>query len=95
MQHIGVVHKEEGGETISEFPGGLPPAIIDAIPEGSTCLGFIDEYGDTMFNHRQLPVLIAELEALVVSKPKLRVEPLVQYLRSCQGLHTYVHFIGD
>ena len=95
MQHIGVVHKEEGGETISEFPGGQPHAIFCAIPEGSTCLGFIDEYGDTVFNHLQLPVLIAELEALVVSNPELRCGPLVQYLKSCQGLHTYIHFIGD
>ena len=95
MQHIGVVHKEEDGETISEFPGGLPLEIFLAVPDSGTCLRFIDEYGDTVFNYLQLPVLIAELEALNESKPELRAGPLVEYLRSCQERHTYIHFIGD
>ncbi len=68
--------------------------------EGTYCLRFIDEYGNTTFNQSQIPVLIGELESLL---PKSKtpgagasLESLLTFARKAKGrVHTYIKFNGD
>jgi hypothetical protein len=52
----------------------------------TTCLQFIDPYGDTVFNTLQLPVLLLELEAVapLVTEARLQAEK-IQYLNHAAG----------
>jgi hypothetical protein len=66
---------------------------------GTSCLRFIDPYGETVFNYLQAATLIDELEnALTIAAPEA-TEPLrsvTEMARECaaQG-GTYLWFIGD
>ena len=67
---------------------------------GTKCIGFIDLYGDTIFNRLQVPVLILELTAVLDSlsdeESKLHVSQLIQIAEQCsQHVHTYLKFRGD
>jgi hypothetical protein len=85
------------GETISDSPAGYLAQAL-AAAKGS-CIGFIDPYGNTVFNQLQLPVLIRELEELQKRLPPHlsdHVHGVLSTLRS--GLdrpHIYARFIGD
>jgi hypothetical protein len=64
------------------------------------CLQFIDPYGDTVFNQRQIPVLVRELEsseiAVTDAAIKQQICDVVRLLKSAEGhTHTYAWFIGD
>jgi hypothetical protein len=66
----------------------------------TTCLRFIDPYGDTTFNQYQLPVLIEEIEVLTRRAPDAEARTvladLLAFLERARGrVHTYVKFIGD
>jgi hypothetical protein len=66
----------------------------------STCLRFIDPYGDTTFNQLQIPVLIEELRALNRSaadpEAKQLLADLIAYVqKALKQVHTYVKFTGD
>ncbi|QES52833.1 hypothetical protein DEJ50_32950 [Streptomyces venezuelae] len=59
-------------------------------------LGALDPYGDAVFNHRQVPTLLAELDRL----PAERGGEWVAEVRALcevalQGVHRYLLFIGD
>ena len=66
-----------------------------------TCfLRFIDEYGNTIFNQYQLPLLIQELTALYPKSKNFHaresLEKLIEFIRSAEDeIHTYVNFVGD
>jgi len=64
------------------------------------CLGFIDPYGDTLFNTLQLPVVMAELNQL---RPKARSEEEREMIdsvirlasKAAEEVHVYLKFFGD
>ena len=70
-----------------------------AILEHSHCLQYIDPYGNATFNQLQLPQLIRELEQATAqiagTSLKEQAAKVVEFLRGCDGIHTYVKFIGD
>jgi hypothetical protein len=66
----------------------------------TSCLRFIDPYGDAVFNQRQIPVLVQELEAsLKLAKDvsvREHVDRVLEVLRQAIGeVHTYAWLIGD
>ena len=67
--------------------------------DGATCLRFLDEYGDTVFNQFQLPVLAVELESLRKKLSAREAHHITKILalvtRATGDTHTYVRFIGD
>ncbi len=94
---------DENGDILgrADDPQGLLSrlALTPAV-ESTVCLRFLDPYGDTYFNQRQLPVLIEELEALRRSgvKPEIagHLEAVLQVVRGARGAtHTYIRFTGD
>lgn len=96
-----VIWQDENGAELGRF---LTPGYDDRLfstvwTYRTTCLRFVDPYGDTVFNQVQLPVLIAELEDVVAraDDPDLvqSVRGLVTFLNGCDTVHTYVKVIGD
>jgi hypothetical protein len=82
------------------FNGLLARFIATRDPSTSKCLGFVDPYGDTVFNRLQIPVLIEELEAAVEQgcSPELhqRIASIIALARRALGeVHTYLEFVGD
>jgi hypothetical protein len=67
---------------------------------GTTCLRFIDPYGDTTFNQLQIPILIEELKSVL---QKVQDKEIGDHLRRMIDLaeksngevHTYLKFYGD
>ena len=99
MQHIGLRRQTESGGVLAEFEGGLDPKVIERVPPSSSCLRFIDPYGDTIFNQLQIPVLVSELVELqtTVSEQELKshIELVLLFLRASEEVHVYVCFVGD
>ena len=88
---------EQLGESVYDSPGSyLSQALATA--QGS-CVSYIDPSGNTIFNHLQLPVVIAELQkhqSTLPSHLRDHVEKVLALLRT--GLdrpHVYARFIGD
>ena len=92
-----------------EFEDGSPRSelVVDpnnqlsqilATAQGGLCR-FIDPYGDTVFNQRQLPVLQVELEALrahASGEALAKLDEVIATIYSVLGqAHWYVRFIGD
>jgi hypothetical protein len=60
----------------------------------------IDWYGDTVFNHMQMPRFLSEWEALAKHCESAEETELVNEIKAlaerCQGaVHLYIKFIGD
>ena len=73
--------------------------LVDDHP-GTCCLRFIDPYGDATFNQIRIPVLIAEIKALVDRSVdedvRSTLQDLLAYVSSaCDRPHVYVRFLGD
>jgi hypothetical protein len=68
--------------------------------QDSVCLRFVDPYGDTVFNQKQIPVLVEELQRV---RPQLAEPGTVNHLdqvvalakKSIREVHTYLRFYGD
>jgi hypothetical protein len=94
--------RTEDGEVVEQiFDEGavarLRPPLDDA---SSTCLRFIDRYGDTVFNPVQASPLIRELEAkmdsVALTDDSDRIVRLIELATKCAtGVHVYLWFIGD
>jgi hypothetical protein len=97
---IDVEWQDEHGKTLTRYEGPeLTRALVERAEPTSVCLRFIDPYGNTVFNQRQLPLLISELQAL---KSRTRdgqrdvIEALLAFLRPPgDQVHTYVKLVGD
>ena len=96
-----VIWEDELGKSLEEFlDPGLDPDLLDPeLTAGTTCLRFIDPYGNTTFNQVQIPVLVAELEAVASAHSGVVAESaatLARWLRQKQDqVHTYIKIIGD
>jgi hypothetical protein len=94
--------QDERGVVIAECPVWIDWEFEhpDMDIENTRCLGFIDDYGNTIFNQFQIPVLIQELESLLPNcrdeKIRTKLETLITFVRKAEGeTHTYIKFIGD
>jgi hypothetical protein len=99
-QHIGLQREDEDGNVLAHYASaGIPVQIVDLAPLNSACVGFIDSYGDTVFNQLQLPVLIGELEQMIKVCADAQLRELfafvITFLVESKGVHQYVRFIGD
>ena len=65
----------------------------------TSCLRFIDPYGNTVFNPSQIPVLVRELESGVAAADsgiQQQISKVLHLLKKAKGqTHTYAWFIGD
>jgi hypothetical protein len=67
---------------------------------GSTCLRFIEPWGDTVFNQTQIPLLLAELRGELATDlepgPLKHLQSVIALVeQSIDQTHTYIKFIGD
>jgi hypothetical protein len=74
--------------------------MLAAADDGGSCLQFVDPYGDTLFNQKQIPTLIVELMNLALDREDERyvavAKDLVTFVtRFRDQPHTYVRFVGD
>jgi len=93
---IDVVLQDEQGRRLEQvgYPVGLPNTLIPYDDESFPCLGYVDAYGDTIFNHLQMrPFLLdwARLHAVASSEAQTnyldQVEVLAQKCRTGVGLY--------
>lgn len=100
---VNVYWQSEGGDVLQQLfdPKMLLSGHVRATQwSESRCLRFIDPYGDAVFNHLQVPVLVEELEASIVPETKpdtaAHVRSVVAFLRERLGdRDVYAWFIGD
>lgn len=93
----------ESGKRIKQCLGSegrLSELLPDIDDDTFHCLRFIDPYGDTVFNQRQIPILIKELRTVIrnVKTPETKAfgEKLLELIREAEGqVHTYIKFYGD
>ena len=100
MAHIDLWSESENGDVLEQFDGaGFPGEVLRSVPTDAACLRFIDPYGDAVFNHLQVPVLIAELEAMTANETnadlRARLASVVAFLAASVEVHRYVRFAGD
>jgi hypothetical protein len=94
--------EDEGGKQIQfchDSSGSFGRLLNASDLSGSTCLRFIDPYGDTIFNQGQAAVLIEELRSVLVAADPISAAYINNVLRfantASRSLHHYVRFIGD
>ena len=92
------VRREVSGEVVARAAYGLSWATVlgDLDQAAFPMLGALDPYGDAVFNHRQVPALLGELDLL----PSERGGAWVAEVRTLcdlvsHGLHRYLLFVGD
>jgi hypothetical protein len=95
---------DENDELQSEIIGDskeLFANFLDSLNlEHSKCLSSIDAYGDTVFNQRQIPVLIEELKSKLKfaqsDDTRIHLHKLISLVEKSIGkTHTYIKFYGD
>lgn len=92
------VNREIHGKTVARARCGLPWEITLAGLDQAAfpLLGALDPYGDAVFDQRQIPALLRELDQLPAERGGTWVDEvrtladLVLY-----GTHRYLLFIGD
>src|SRR5215203_3102126 len=99
---INVVWQDETGARLAECAATYDDRLGRSVPpERSHCLQYVDPVGDAIFNQLQLPHLVRELEEVVAALsrlPEARQRPMrevLEFVRGCVGVHTYVWFVGD
>ena len=92
------VKRELCGEVVARAACGLPweKALRNLEPAAFPLLGAVVPYGDAVFNHRQIPALLQELDRL----PPQHGGAWVEEVRTLCDLvlresHHYLMFIGD
>jgi len=98
---IDVQLEDETGNVIESV--GDPQSVLEGAvvnQSKSTCLQFIDPYGDAVFNQMQIPVLLGELKTALRQKlsreAEKHLQAVVALVERAQGqTHTYVRFVGD
>lgn len=78
---------------------GLPLVVLEQAPATSACVRFIDPYGDTLFNQFQLPILVEELEAILLhvhhEETRKALRAAITFVEESRGLGVFVRCIGD
>lgn len=93
-----LVKRELHGQVVARAACGLPweIALADLDQAAFPMLGALTPYGDAVFNHRQIPALLSELDRL----PPERGGAWVAEARTLchlvlKGTHLYLVFLGD
>ena len=92
------VSQELNGEVLARAGCGLPWEITLGDLDRATfpVLGALDPYGDAVFNHRQIPALLGELDRLPAERGGAWVAEVRALCEvALRGPHRYVLFIGD
>ncbi len=100
---INIACQNESGHELDSLldPKSHLSHLLAGIDCSSTsCLKFIDPYGNTVFNSLQIPTLIEELEKIApkISDPAQMTfyKQLLQFIKNRKDLiHVYLKFIGD
>ena len=100
---IELTWEEENGQELARL--GDPQSMMQSwLPLETalefSCLRFIDQYGDTVFNRLQIPALLQEMKSCkssalnpAVAEHLDQAIALVSRAEDC--IHTYIRFIGD
>ncbi|MGW5277519.1 hypothetical protein ACWEQP_34345 [Streptomyces sp. NPDC004044] len=84
-----VVARAEGGVERTAAFAGLDPAVFPM-------LWALTPYGDAVFNQRQVPLLLAELDRLPAACGGDWVGQARELCRVVErGMHLYLWFVGD
>jgi hypothetical protein len=92
------VSQEFSGRVVARAGCGLPWEItLGGLDQAAfPMLGALDPYGDAIFNHRQIPALLAELDRLPVERGGAWVAEVRALCEvASQRAHRYILFIGD
>ncbi|AKL71204.1 MULTISPECIES: hypothetical protein [Streptomyces] len=95
---INMAVRGDSGNFVARAEAGVQwtASFADLDPAEFPMLRSLDPYGDAVFNQRQVPLLLAELDRLPAD---LGDDWVVQARELCQvverGLHLYLWFIGD
>lgn len=101
-QHIGCQLENERGKLIKDSELNFASINrvlwdVDVKKEKYKWLDTIDEYGNTVFNPLQVPIIVAELEKLkseVGQEMQNLITKFVEFIQTI-GVHQYIKFIGD
>jgi hypothetical protein len=92
------VRRELSGEVVARAASGLAwHATLGDVDQATfPLLGALDPYGDAVFNHRQIPALLRELDQLPRDLGGAWADE-VRALCSLalQNVHHYLMFVGD
>jgi hypothetical protein len=92
------VNRELRGVVVARAGCGLPwETTLRGLDQAAfPMLGALDPYGDAVFNHRQIPALLGELDRLPVERGG---EWVAEVRALCEVAlrrpHHYILFIGD
>ncbi|KAB2341323.1 hypothetical protein F8566_42165 [Actinomadura rudentiformis] len=91
------VSRELTGEVVARAGCGLPWEItLGGLDRAAfPLLGALDPYGDTVFNHRQIPALLGELDRLPAERGGAWVVEVRALCEVARRTHHYLLFIGD
>src|SRR5688572_17636075 len=98
---ITVQCEDENGEHLGQIWSDPSSTRALANPlEDSSCLQYIDPFGDTVFNHLQVPQLLHELRGHSMSRRDAQlskvIDALIYFLEHAPpGPHIYARFVGD
>jgi hypothetical protein len=105
MERLRVELTDGAGRTIDEIrDGGALRALIPMVnDERFACWRFVDPYGETVFNHLQLPILRREIVLLRPGSERVksvdvdRILDLVEDLAANRSgvLHRYLRFVAE
>ena len=100
---IDVEWQDEQGKRLARYEG--PPIdgrLPERAPASSSCLRFIDPYGDTTFNPAQVAALAEELASVSAGGDDdndeifRQAQSLLAFVKGFEDrLHCYLKFIGD
>jgi len=86
-------------EQVGSLDGSIDSYLPPADDKTFRCVGFIDLYGETIFNSLQSEVLISELRMLLEKaevKDRQYIEKLIAMTEKVKaGPHLYLRFSGD
>ena len=99
---VNIVLQSEQGRMLEQvvYPIEVSDTFIPYDDESFPCLGYVDPYGDTIFNHLQMkPFLLdwARLYAVASSEAEINFLRQVEVLaQKCQtGVGLYLKLVGD
>ncbi|SRR6266567_7167927 len=100
MVMISIEIQDERGRQLQPFDDAdILASVLSDGAQGTSCLRFIDPYGNTVFNQLQIPLLTAELRAKAAALPgelRTRTQRLADFIAAAANRpHVYIKFIGD
>ena len=86
--------EDEEGEIVSQLGSEFEEQDFDG--KEYKLLHYLDPYGDTKFNHRQIPNLISDFEHLQMIDTNPQINEIIDLAIKCaNGVHLYLVFYGD